>query len=270
MIEVDKIKTYEDGKSFIEENDSFLRLNPYMSTFFYLDSGLLKEENEKNYAIKIWNDKSQLIGIKVEPYNLLLYGDKDLTYKLLEYLNDFDYEFSGILCPKEIGDEVIRTSKRVMGKEYYMSIGMDFMECDKYAEPSSPDVSLAKASDLDEIFDLSKMMLKECGLPDVPNKEKIKSVLDNFRIIKKDGKIVSMAGMSKGTDNSYRITHVYTRVEYRGRGYARKVVNNIKNEILDMGYIATLNVDINNPISNHIYKSLGFKKVFTQGIYLQK
>ena len=76
--------------------------------------------------------------------------------------------------------------------------------------------------------------------------------------------------MSKGTDNSYRITHVYTRVEYRGMGYAKKVVNTIKNEILDMGYIATLNVDMSNPISNHIYKKIGFKKVFSQGIYLVK
>ena len=40
-----------------------------------------------------------------------------------------------------------------------------------------------------------------------------------------------------------------------------------KREIIEKGFIATLNVDKNNPISYHIYESIGFKKVFTQGIY---
>jgi len=38
-------------------------------------------------------------------------------------------------------------------------------------------------------------------------------------------------------------------------------------DFIDMGFIATLNVDINNPISYHLYSSIGFKKLFTQGIY---
>ena len=53
-------------------------------------------------------------------------------------------------------------------------------------------------------------------------------------------------------------------------GYARKLVNYAKNEIIAQGKIATLNVDKKNPISNHLYSSLGFKKVFSQGIYKQK
>ena len=62
-------------------------------------------------------------------------------------------------------------------------------------------------------------------------------------------------------------TEVYTRDEYRNFGYARKIVNTIKNEILDMNEVATLNVDKKNPISNHLYASLGFKKLFSQGVY---
>ena len=61
-----------------------------------------------------------------------------------------------------------------------------------------------------------------------------------------------------------------TKPEYRGMGYARKLVNYAKNEIIAQGKIATLNVDKKNPISNHLYSSLGFKKVFSQGIYKQK
>ncbi|MCR5564764.1 MAG: GNAT family N-acetyltransferase, partial [Gammaproteobacteria bacterium] len=78
------------------------------------------------------------------------------------------------------------------------------------------------------------------------------------------------AKLSQYPDASYKIAFVYTRDEYRGKGYARKVVNSVKNEILDKGFVATLNVDQKNPISNHLYESLGFKKVFSQGVYVPK
>ena len=66
-------------------------------------------------------------------------------------------------------------------------------------------------------------------------------------------------------NGSMRITNVYTRGIYRGKGYARKVVNTIKNEILAAGKTATLNVDRRNPVTNHLYRALGFKPVFAQG-----
>ncbi len=79
-----------------------------------------------------------------------------------------------------------------------------------------------------------------------------------------------MAAYSYDTDNSCRITHVYTIKECRENGFARTVVNTLKNEILNIGKIATLNVDQANPISNHLYETLGFKKIYSQGIYLLK
>lgn len=67
------------------------------------------------------------------------------------------------------------------------------------------------------------------------------------------------------TQTDIKITNVYTRDAYRGKGCARKVVNTMKNEILAAGKTATLNVDRNNPITCHLYTSLGFKRIFSQG-----
>ena len=47
----------------------------------------------------------------------------------------------------------------------------------------------------------------------------------------------------------------------------RKVVNTIKNEILTAGKTAALNVDRRNPVTNHLYRALGFEPVFAQGEY---
>ena len=258
-------KEYKNGKDFIDDNHIFLDENKYMSSLFYVDGKVLIESTKKNFAIKLEKDNKKMLAIKVEPYNLLLYGDKANTKEMIDYLKSNGFEFLGVMCSTDIGDILLETFN-----DYYKTIGMDFMEALIITEKSSEEVLIPSIDDLDEIYDLSYKFFKDCGLPDIPNKELLKNKITSYRVLKINNQIVSMAAYSNDTDKSYRITHVYTRKEFRGMGYARKVVNTLKNEILQMGKIATLNVDQANPISNHLYDSLGFKKVFSQGIYLKK
>ena len=111
----------------------------------------------------------------------------------------------------------------------------------------------------------AQRFVSDCGLLDKPEKEPFRKILDSFRIIRADGKIVSMARIAPATQDDLRLVLVYTRNEYRGKGYARKVVNSAKNEILTSGKRATLNVDRKNPVSYHLYLSLGFERMFSQG-----
>ena len=255
------IKVYDDGASFVEENESFLDLNKYLAIFFYLDAKILNNVDKNNYAIKAEDNDKKILGIRVEPYNLCLYGDFECANLLMNYLKDNNYYTDGILCPTTIGDKLIGYDK---------IIGMDFMEAKEKTMENSQRVLKACKNDVDVIFELSKEFFIECGLPDVPDKEKILYDISNFRIIRENGKIVAMASYTKDTKKSFRITHVYTRPECRGKGYAKEIVNFIKNEILAIDFIPTLNVDQKNPISYHIYESLGFKKIFSQGMYRKK
>ena len=258
------VKVYKNGKEFVDDNQLFLDENKYMSSLFYIDAKVLDESTKKNYAVKVENSSGRMLAIKVEPYNLLLYGNEKCTEDMLNYLSSNGFEFDGVMCPTDIGDIILKTHN-----DYYKFIGMDFMEATTITEESSEEVLVPSLDDLDEIYELANQFFIDCGLPDRPSKEKLKDNITNFRVLRKDNYIVSFAAYGYNTPDSYRITHVFTRKECRGNGYARKVVNSLKNEILQMGKIATLNVDQANPISNHLYSSLGFKKVFSQGIYLK-
>ena len=257
------IKEYFDGESFINDNKEYLNINKYISLFFFLDAPLITEINSKNYVIKVKANGKTLLALKAEKYNTLLYGEKELLGEFLEYVKNKQYDINGIMCSIDIG--------RLLNKsEYIKSIGMDFMEAIDYTEESSNLVSIPNHKDVDEIYNMTISFLKDCGLDDNISKEKIAMAIDNYRIIRINETIVSMAMYSKNDEDSDRITYVFTKKEYRGCGYARKIVNCIKNEILSKGKIATLNVDQKNPISNHIYKSIGFKKVFSHGVYNRK
>ena len=222
---------------------------------------MLNEVTKEDYAIKAENFDKKLLAIRKSPYNLLFYGDYECLDEMISYLKENNYNYAGVMCPKYIGD--VLESKF----NYEQKFMMDFMEAREVTLESSNEVTKARKADLDDIYECVYRFFKDCGLPDTMTKEKLSTLLHNFRIIREDDKVISIATFTYDTESSFRISHVYTLPEYRGKHYAKKVVNYIKNEILSMGKIPTLNVDQKNPISNHLYASLGFKKVYSHGMY---
>ncbi|MEM2795591.1 MAG: GNAT family N-acetyltransferase, partial [Thermofilaceae archaeon] len=55
------------------------------------------------------------------------------------------------------------------------------------------------------------------------------------------------------------IGDVYTKPEYRGRGYAKAVTSEVTREAVSSGATALLHVEKNNEAAIKVYKSLGFK-----------
>lgn len=246
------IVSYKTGTELLQDNQAYLQTNPYLSTFFTLDAPLLKRADKINYALRCEQGEQRLLALKVEPYNLL------------RFLFDGGYEVKNYLCASELGYVLMR-ELAAYGRCYEEALAMDFMEARSVTEPSAPEVETAREDDLDEVFDCAQRFVADCGLLDKPEKEPFRKILDSIRVIRADGKIVSMARIAPATGDDLRLVLVYTRSEYRGRGYARKVVNSAKNEILASGKRATLNVDRKNPVSYHLYLSLGFKRMFSQG-----
>lgn len=77
-----------------------------------------------------------------------------------------------------------------------------------------------------------------------------------------DGRPVSMAATAGGTPNAARVSYVYTPPEERGRGYAAAVTAHVTREILDAGHrMAVLYTDLDDPVPNHIYRKLGYRRV---------
>lgn len=199
----------------------------------------------------------------------MFFGDCECVAEFMQFAKRENYEIKNLLTPLNIGDTFAALSNKILGKSYSKLIAMDLMEANEITEESATGIESLSESDSEELFACVENFYKDCGLPETPIKEKVLSDLSSYRVIKKDNKIVSFAKFGKDLDFSARVSMVYTRPEYRGNGYARKVVNYVKNEILKTGKVATLHVDQANPISNHIYSSLGFKKIHSTGIYVK-
>lgn len=74
--------------------------------------------------------------------------------------------------------------------------------------------------------------------------------------------VVSMAALSRPTRTGIAVNFVYTPGPLRGRGYAKACVAALSQRCFDEGREACfLNADLENPVSNHVYLSLGYEPV---------
>jgi RimJ/RimL family protein N-acetyltransferase len=83
-----------------------------------------------------------------------------------------------------------------------------------------------------------------------------------------DGAPVSMAARLRPTDSGMSVGYVYTPPEFRRRGYATSCVAGLCRNILQSGKeFCMLYADLANPVSNSIYKKIGFREVCDSVMY---
>ena len=263
------VKIYPNGDAFYNENRDFLLTNKYTEVFYRFDAPLLKATDKEEYALRVSDEKHTLVVLVKEPFNMLFFGDLELSEELVDFLVDNQYKIKDYLCPSDLGEALIKAFKK-RGLGFGLSVGMDFMEAKEKCAVSSDKVERASLSDLEELYELAVLFVKDCGLKDAVNKDHLKERIDEFRVIREKGRIVAMAKYRESAEGNKNISYVFTRKESRGKGYARLVVGSLLNEIIDSGYLACLNVDQKNPISYHLYSSLGFRKIFSQGIFVKE
>jgi predicted GNAT family acetyltransferase len=73
---------------------------------------------------------------------------------------------------------------------------------------------------------------------------------------------VSMLMKNRAITHTIAISHVFTPVDLRGRGYATAAVHTLTRNLLTAGYHSVnLFTDVTNPTSNHLYQQIGFQPV---------
>jgi len=258
------VKIYDNGQELIDENDNYLKTNKYQTAFFYINAPNINKD-KTNYAIKDFNDNEKLLIMKDKIHNAILFGSENCVQEAIDYLLSNNYIFENYMCEEKLGLCILNYLNTKYHFNYTYGLKMDLMEATEIFQESSKEVEEVNEEDIDELLELMNRFIIDCGLLDKMTRDKLASFYKQFRVIRKDNKIVSCVRICPNTDDSEKIAGVYTRDEYRGQGLAKKTVNAAKNEILQRNHKAVLNVDQNNPISNHVYKSVGFKKMFSQG-----
>lgn len=266
-------KTYQlylNGQSFLIENESYLKatVNTKIETaFFENNAKLYTTLNRKNYAFQFKKANDILLLLKCEPYNALIFGSKKLCSYAAKIIADYHLEVKRLLGENELVQEFLTAYQSHLSGSIEVEHSMQIMVLHQLKSKSTEEAFRCSTQDLNSLAECYVSFYKEALSTDIDfetAKKQLQGNEHNVYALAVDDKIVSIASKTRDNDSICAISHVFTIPQYRGLGYARKVVSKISQDILDEGKIPYLFVDTENPISNHLYLGIGFQYLIRQ------
>ena len=253
------LKIYENGQTFVDENKHIFAKYPLEECFLKANAKTLNSFSNDVYALKVSNDEKELIAIKNHP-NLLIIGDVEMVEELVYHMVTIGLKFNGLLVNKDIADRFIQCYQKYFDASFNIVNSMNIMTCNKVNKTDDSTIEKASINDAKQIYDIALKFAKEANVMSIDESyfEKIQNKIDSYYVIKDKNKIVSIASIDRETDYLKFVSFVYTDKQYRNKGLSYKLVSYLTNKIISSNKVATLYVDINNLISNHLYKKIGY------------
>ncbi|MDE6407140.1 MAG: GNAT family N-acetyltransferase, partial [Anaeroplasmataceae bacterium] len=257
-------KIYSNGEEFIKENHAYLNATLQTSieaSFFLLNAQNYHELNRNNYALQFKKEDEILLILKLEPFNMLLFGSKNLCDFAANRIADLNLAVENVLGEEECTTYFLKCYQNRFKGDIVLQHSMQIMILSKQIYTPSALVFQCGSKDLKELAVCYCSFKKEALSEELEFSvalELLKGKEHTYYAIKDQGKIVSIAAKARNSDSICAISNVFTMPEYRKKGYAKQVVSKLAKDILDEGKKPYLYVDSTNPISNHLYLNLGF------------
>lgn len=216
------------------------------------------------------DNKLILLFLNTYPFNLQLFTlDRNMsdlseaTSLVLKYFKKNNIRINGINTPEIIKDIIIDIAKE-NDFNIKLKIAMDIMKLGHLKINHDVKYMIADESYKEKIVDIERNFYKEAMFLDETdeyfNKLADKFINDKvfYMLLDEHDEIITCV-VSRKINDFYNLSFVYTNKAYRNKGYSKKILSTIIHELLkEVSYI-TLFVDKINPISNRLYKDLGFE-----------
>ena len=221
----------------------------------------------------VQNEKTELIMLYRKPWKLIMYSptgniSEELYKFAAQEVYKIDNNLLGVNAEKEMAYKFARHYGEVSKKQYKLKMSLKILLLEKMqllCKVKEAIFRKATEKDREQLVKYIKEFSKE-ALGEEKTYEEASNKFEDYLkrgyyILEKDGKIVSQAVIGRDLLKGKSISGVYTPKEERGKGYAYNLVYALSKNCLDEGAeYCVLYTDANYPISNHIYKKIGYEK----------
>ena len=245
----------------------------------------MSEEAVKNpkddikFYILSYNDEFVMAAAQVPGHNLILSrAAQDGVETLAEVLASENISFPGVVGPADVAAAFTNSWAAATGHRFGNYMDQIIYALKKVTSPPATEGTFRMAASADEKI-VATGIVAFCEDGNLPKSERLtpaegaarakkRIAANRIAIWEVKGKPVAQAGVS-GTDTVSRISLVYTPPEQRGKGYASAVVAALSQKQLDEGKkMCCLYADARNPVSNSIYRKIGFEFVGRSSLYV--
>lgn len=267
-------KFYADPGEFLQDNAEFFRRYEAATQ---LNQGNAMANRNRPCGPDLLFGRYEEAGVPVlvfgnaAPWNLCLNASAEalpLAEKAARELGGY-LRTEGMAIPGVTARESLcQALMEGFGGTFVQKSAMDILVLEKLVEPLPVPgkIRRAREEDLETTFRWARAFYEE-ALHQSPDEEQLRE--KRRELIRREvlwlmenpqGEPVSMAQTSRQLAHGTAVSGVYTPPEHRGKGYAQNTVAAICRERLAAGMdYCTLFVDRLNPVSNRVYRKIGFE-----------
>ncbi|MCL2197792.1 MAG: GNAT family N-acetyltransferase [Defluviitaleaceae bacterium] len=219
-------------------------------------------------------DEILLTALMTPPFNLTLYMTDNIKNEaaldtLIAGLISENITIPGVGTENSLALEFAERYTRATGKAHRINMKLRAYELNKVnPQPNQTNkIRLVNENDMDFFPFWVECMNYDFFETPIQINDDIEKYLHLINqkmcyILEDNGVPVTIAKANRPMLNVYGIAAVYTPPYFRRRGYATSCVAQLSQLLLDKGFKqCALNTDLANPISNSIYKKIGYTPV---------
>ncbi|MGW5055245.1 GNAT family N-acetyltransferase [Actinokineospora sp. NPDC004072] len=235
-------------------------------------TGVLKDDQPDVRMITVFDDGTPVgVAFRTPPWPLIVSGMPAATHTaLIDFLVRNGMEPGGFAGPREVADPLMTLWTDATGEVPDKTIALRLHRLVDFVRPEVPGEFRWAVEDdiprlgvwMDEFSDDSSVGGVGRGGEEVV-RYSFATGVRRFGIWRDPaGEDVAMAAVSPPLHGMSRIGPVYTARDHRGHGYGSAITAALTQAALDMGVReALLFTDVANPVSNAIYRRIGYRPV---------
>lgn len=221
------------------------------------------------FLILEYSGKTCATAIRTPPHRPILAhlcgGVGSNCSTLIRSIHEMDPSIPGVVGEKELADRFTRKWFAAYGSRVKAVMAQRIYRLTEVLKPRFAPGAMRKATmgDAELVESWAAEFHREAdGDEPSPMYRELyrERILEGNVYLWENGVPVSMAVSARPTQNGISIGTVFTPPEHRNCGYATSCVASLYKELLGEYRFCVLYTDLSNPVSNSIYKRIGFKE----------
>lgn len=266
-----EIVTYRHATDFLDRAEEWLLREEAENNLILSVAGRVAAEksDREDFLFLCVEDGEDVVGcaFRTPPWKLVITECRAGAIEMMvDRVHRHYPDLGAILGPKEAARSFAVTWARRFGLTFRPGMRQRVYKLDRVIEPDPPVPGIIRAAKKSEKTMLIEWLVafhREVGFPlGDPESSAGQFLMDGEAWFWCDPGPVSLAVCTGHTRNGVRIGLVFTPMAQRGRGYASGITAALAQKALDRGKKSCfLYADADNPTSNKIYRTIGFRPV---------
>lgn len=269
-----KWKMYNDAAEFSKKVEALLYKREDEYSLFIGILEQIKEGRHEEYYLGIAKSGTEVVAacLMTPPHPLQLIsfnGEQGLEKKIAEKMMAAGIWVDSIIGNRKTAEAFAEAWSEKKGTmvEEVMNQGLYRIDSVNRKLAKSPGAwRVASNKDAQVLEQWMLQFEQETGI-DASTPAEVARKIDEFLVRKEvfvwedRGEVVSCLKKSRPSKHGITVSFVFTPRRYRRRGYARSLVAEVTEELLQEYDFAMLYTDLANPTSNKIYKEIGYEQI---------